>query len=86
MKHTLSKIIENIEKWGTPLGERDSEEETSVENAVPVSPKVMSKAVFGGVKVEQEQSLPELKEEKKEKLSDNEDQKLIRFLGEQRKV
>jgi hypothetical protein len=83
LKHTLSKIIENIEKWGTPSKEGENGEEASIDTAAPASQIAAEKAIVGGVKVEQEQSF-NLKEKNKDSVMKEEIQKVIKYLGEQR--
>nr|MDO8079548.1 hypothetical protein [Candidatus Freyarchaeota archaeon] len=84
LRNTLKKMVENIEKWGKPLGEKEHEEETSIETVAPISQKVAEKLIVGGVKAEQKQSFPELKEKGEDAVMKEESQKLIKSLGEQR--
>lgn len=84
LKHTLKKMVENIEKWGTPLEEIEQGEETSGEIIAPLSQKVAEKLIIGGVKEEQKQSFPILREKGEDTVMTEESQKLIKTLGEQR--
>lgn len=84
LRNTLKKMVFNIEKWGTPIDEIEHGEETSTETVAPISQKVAEKLIVGGVKAEQEQSFPELKEKGEEAVMKEESQKLIKTLGEQR--
>lgn len=84
LRDTIKTMVENIEKWETPLGEIEYGEETSPETVAPISQKVAEKLIIGGVKAEQEHSFPDLKEKGEEAVMKEESQKLIKSLGEQR--
>lgn len=84
LQRTIKKMVGNIEKWGTHLEELEQGEGTSTEIVAPLSQKVAEKLIVGGVKEEQAQSFPILKEKGEDAVMTEESQKLIKTLGEQR--